>query len=176
VWTALLDELVALGPSRVLLEAEGISSVGSSALAGLVRAADRARAEGWRIDLLRCPERIWLVIQMLGLDVFMAEFRSIPEALAEPIEPPRRAAATPAWLLGLARWGPAACARAALGIAAAPAKDEPPDRRAAWRALAADVQARGAWDVRRLDERADWAPLDRASVHAALADWVLGEL
>jgi anti-anti-sigma regulatory factor len=176
VWTALLDELVAVGPSRVLLEAEGISQVGSSALAGLVRAAERARAEGWRVDLLRCPPRIWLVIEMLGLDVFMGGFGSLSEALAAPIEPSRRAAATPSWLLGLARWGPEACARAAVAMAAAPAKDEPPDRRAAWRALAADVRTRGAWDVRRLDVRADWAPLDRACVHAALADWIFGQL
>lgn len=175
-WLALVDELIALGPSRLLLEAEGVSRMGSSALTVLVRAADRAREEGWRVDLLGVPDRLWTVVEMLGLGLFLGRFTTVAGALAAPIPPARRAASTPSWLLGLSRWGPAACARAALAMAAAPSKDEPPDRRAAWRALAADVQARGAWDVRRLDERADWAPLDRACVHAALADWVLGQL
>lgn len=195
-----LDELASLGVRRLVLTAAGVRFANSTSLGALVRVADLLNSRGGGLALVGIDARVRLVVEMLGLTTFLHLTDDLDEARAVvPVPAPGLPAEPRAWLLRLARWGPAACVRAALAAAeqstavatpqeaaadaaarewlACPCSQHRRQARAAfvragqgWSAVAATVAGVGAWPL----GLAEGAPLrDEAAVRAAVVAWAL---
>lgn len=75
-----LDDLAGRGITRLILEMDQTRYVNSSALAVLVKFAERFREAGGGIALVAVSPRVKLVFEMLGLLVFFKFFDSVEAA------------------------------------------------------------------------------------------------
>jgi len=75
-----LDELAGRGVNRLILDMAETRYVNSSALAVLVKFAERFRETGGGIALVAVSPRVKLVFEMLGLLVFFKFFDSVAAA------------------------------------------------------------------------------------------------
>ncbi|MGE4146307.1 MAG: STAS domain-containing protein [Planctomycetota bacterium] len=78
-----LDEIEGRGVYRLILDFAQTSYVNSSALAVLVKFAERFREKGGGIALVQVNQRVKLVFEMLGLLVFFKFFDSLEAAKAD---------------------------------------------------------------------------------------------
>lgn len=78
---AKIDEVLKSGVARVVLDFSRVRFVNSTGLGILVKASDSLRDLGGGVALIRVPEKIRLVIEMLGLDTYFNMRSNEEEAL-----------------------------------------------------------------------------------------------
>lgn len=196
-----LDELVAWGVPRLVLEFAQVPYVGSTNLGAIVRVADRLQQLGGGLALVGMSSRVRIVLEMLGLAAYLRLFDDVTAAVAALAGSTEREPEPRQWLVRLIRWGREPCVRAALlALEQEPAallRDEvraaesardwlrcpcAQHRRRAreaavragsgWAAVAATTAGVGTWPL----GLAEGAPLrDEGAVRAGVVAWALSE-
>ncbi len=59
-------ELVAVGFEHVVIDLRGVSSIGATAVALLLRLADQARSSGWRLSLIHGQDQVQGILALTG--------------------------------------------------------------------------------------------------------------
>jgi len=179
---AALDEIYFIGVRYLILDLAGVSYVNSTGLSSLARASDALKLAGGRLDVIRVPSKVRIVMEMLGLNAFYKWHPTLEEALKSQIED-RKASQLDAlraigsehplaWMHRLARWGVEPCVRAARTAARSAGEGAEPGRRAPWLHLAGETAARGVWG--RSMVALELPPIDEDVVKADLIAWALG--